>query len=243
MRIVEVESVSVLSPNMRRIELAGASLSDFPAGYEGGYVKLVFPQPGKKALNRSYTIRHFQQEPPRLSLDIVVHGESNGPGAEWSRSAKPGDRISIGGPGSCKRLSPEASWYILAGDMSAMPAILVNLAALPADAVGHVVLEIINEADKIAFDKPGGMQLHWVVNPNPTEKNTLLADTVKGLPWRDEPVGVWVAGEFASSRALREYFRHERNVGRDAMYLSCYWKIGTTDEGMKAAKRADAEAW
>ena len=27
-----------------------------------------------------------------------------------------------------------------------------------------------------------------------------------------------------------------------AMFLSCYWKSGDTDEGMKRAKRKDAEA-
>ncbi|MEX2326559.1 MAG: SIP domain-containing protein, partial [Pseudomonadales bacterium] len=54
---------------------------------------------------------------------------------------------------------------------------------------------------------------------------------------------VWVAGEFSASRRLRQYFRHERGLDKDYMYVSCYWKVGATDEGMKAAKRADPEPW
>ena len=63
------------------------------------------------------------------------------------------------------------------------------------------------------------------------------------LPWLDGQVAVWVAGEFSASRALRQYFRHDRAVDKSFKYVSCYWKVGETDEGMKAAKRADSEAW
>ena len=63
------------------------------------------------------------------------------------------------------------------------------------------------------------------------------------LPWASGRASIWVAGEFSASRTLRQYFRHERQVPREHMYVSCYWKIGDTDEGMKAAKRADPEAW
>ena len=87
------------------------------------------------------------------------------------------------------------------------------------------------------------MNLHWVVNPDPDAPNTMLEDSVMALPWRDGEVSVWVAGEFSASRALRQYFRHEKPVRKENMYVSCYWKIGENDEGMKAAKRADKEAW
>ncbi|NRA25152.1 MAG: siderophore-interacting protein, partial [Oleispira sp.] len=32
-----------ISPNMQRITLQGQDLAEFPTGYEGGYVKLLFP--------------------------------------------------------------------------------------------------------------------------------------------------------------------------------------------------------
>jgi NADPH-dependent ferric siderophore reductase len=71
----------------------------------------------------------------------------------------------------------------------------------------------------------------------------LLQDAVIALPWQKGQVGVWVAGEFGASRALRQYFRNDRQVPKAFMYVSCYWKIGATDEGMKIAKMTDVEPW
>ena len=119
----------------------------------------------------------------------------------------------------------------------------MNLARLPVDAKGHLVVEVISEEDMIDLEVPPGMEVHWVVNPEPEAINSVLEDTVMALPWQDGQVSVWVAGEFSASRALRQYFRHVRTVEKEYKYVSCYWKIGETDEGMKAAKKADTEAW
>jgi NADPH-dependent ferric siderophore reductase len=173
---------------------------------------------------------------------MVAHGDT-GPAAKWANHVEVGESIDINGPGACQMVNTSADWYLLAGDMSALPAISINLSTLPDDAVGHVMLEIIHEDDRIELDLPPGMQVHWVVNPEPEAPNSVLEDTVMALPWRDGQVSVWVAGEFSASRALRQYFRHDRQIAREYMYVSCYWKIGDTDEGMKAAKRADPEPW
>ena len=42
--------------------------------------------------------------------------------------------------------------------------------------------------------------------------------------------------------AIRRYFRDERELSKDDMYISSYWKIGSTDEQHKKAKRGAAEA-
>ena len=43
-------------------------------------------------------------------------------------------------------------------------------------------------------------------------------------------------------RRMRRYFREGLGIEKRAMYVSSYWKIGDTDEGMKLAKRMDTEA-
>ena len=101
----------------------------------------------------------------------------------------------------------------------------------------------MSEDDRIQLTAPKGMQLIWVVNPTPTEMNSSLSDAVMALPWLENQVSVWVAGEFNTSRTLRQHIRHERQVVRNFTYISCYWKIGDTDEGLKAAKKSDPEAW
>jgi hypothetical protein len=42
-------------------------------------------------------------------------------------------------------------------------------------------------------------------------------------------------------RDMRRFFRDEMKIDRKNMYLSCYWKTGTSDEGKKKAKFLDAE--
>lgn len=242
LRTVTVAEKQPLSPNMTRLKIAGESLGSFPTGFEGGYVKFLFDSDTEKPLARSYTIRHFDEQSSLLTVDMVAHGDA-GPAARWANRVVTGDIINMQGPGAVKPINTQADWFILAGDMSALPAISVNIERLPADAKGHLVLEVIDEADCLPLKVPAGMRLHWVINPEPERPNTVLEDTVMALSWLPGKVAIWVAGEFSASRTLRQYFRHQREVDRDSLYISCYWKIGETDEGMKAAKRADAEPW
>lgn len=242
LRQVVVSEKYSLSPNMQRVVLSGESLADFPVGYEGGYIKLVLPDEGEKPAVRSYTIREFDLAEKKLAIDMVAHGDT-GPAAYWANHTEAGTSVDIQGPGACQPINPNADWFLLAGDMSALPAISVNLEKLPDGAKGHVVLEIISEDDKVAVPVPQGMSVHWVVNPEPESNNTVLEDIVTALPWLAGQVSLWVAGEFSASRSLRQYFRNIQQVEKEFKYVSCYWKIGETDEGMKAAKRADTDGW
>ena len=124
-----------------------------------------------------------------------------------------------------------------------MPAISVNLEALPKEAKGYAVLEVIEERDKLELNEPKDLEIVWIKNPNPIQIPSRISETVQNLTWLDGEASVWVAGEFATSRKLRQYFRYAKRIDKNFMYVSSYWKIGATDEGMKAAKRNDAEPW
>lgn len=240
---LEVESNASITPHMRRIVLHGAALADFPADQESGYVKLVFPpdDPDGKPLMRSYTIRRFDRYRRLLTLDFVDHGDG-GPASRWARRACPGDGIRVRGPGEKKLADSGADWFLLAGDMSALPALAVNLERLPEDACGHAVIEVASEADRQPLTHPAGVELQWLVNPRSDRPNSMLADAVRALPWMSGTPYPWFAGEFDAMRNVRRYLRDERGIDKRAMYVSCYWKLGDTDEGMKRAKREDPEA-
>lgn len=245
-RTARVIRKETLSPHFIRIVLGGPGLSDFPEGYEGGYIKLVLPPlpNSEKPRVRSYTIRHFAPQTHELSLDFACHpGDDNqGPASQWAATVEVGDEITIDGPGAVKPLDAEADWVLIAGDMTALPAISVNLEALPNTAKGYAVVEVLSEADKLAIDVPPNVELHWVINSQPTSPNTCLADAVKELPWLEGKPSVWLASEFDTMRNLRSYFKLGRQVDRDNLYVSSYWKMGETDEGNKAAKKRDAAA-
>ncbi|MGH1484894.1 MAG: siderophore-interacting protein [Cellvibrionaceae bacterium] len=242
-RELVVKKKTLLTPNMIRIILGGDDLHDFPEGQESAYVKLVFAanKGATKPTTRSYTIRAFDKETLTLTLDFVAHGD-NGPASAWALGVSEGECIAIDGPGPTKLVDTSADWFFLAGDMTALPAISVNLEKLPQDAKGYVVLEVLSDADKQDLIVPKNMNVHWLINPSPDQPNTLLPDAVKALPWLEGEPNVWVASEFDSMRRLRTYFKKERGVGRGQVYASSYWKMGETDEGNKAAKKRDVEA-
>ncbi|MEM1025176.1 MAG: siderophore-interacting protein [Myxococcota bacterium] len=241
-RNLTLEKRITLSPHMVRMTLAGEELAGFPAGFEGGYVKLRLEDESVGTAMRTFTIKRFDAERRELDIDMVLHGVS-GPAARWAQNVQPGAQVTIMGPGRVKRLNTEADWFLLAGDMTALPAIRVNLAALPSYAEGYAVVEAISKEDQTELEHPPGIELSWVFNPEPTSPNGALPEAVMALPWRTGRASVWVAGEYGAARILRGYLRNDRQVDREDLYVSCYWKAGDTDEGMKVAKRSDAEGW
>lgn len=247
LRTLTVAEKNYLTPNMIRIVLTGEDLADFPEEQESGYVKLHFSanetnneNPAKKIV-RSYTIRKFDKPALRLTLDFVAHGDS-GPASAWALTTTVGDTITTDGPGAVKLVDVRADWFFIAGDMTALPAMSVNLEKLPANAVGYAVIEVLSKEDQQTLVAPAGIEIIWVINPHPDKENTCLIDHVKTLTWLEGTPNIWVASEFEGMRHLRRYFKQEKLAQRGQIYASSYWKMGETDEGNKVAKKMDPEA-
>lgn len=232
-----------LSPSMVRVTLGGAGLDGFPPDFAGGYVKLMLAPASatSKAVIRTYTIRH--QRTDAIDVDFALHGgEAAGPATKWALDARPGDTITVGGPGLPKPLPQGRDFYLIAGDMTALPAISVNLAALPADARGFAAIEIQDEADRPDLVVPEGVQIEWLVNPEPGLRPELLVDALRSAGRPEGALAGWAACEFSSMRALRDYLRGELGLGPADLYISSYWKHGLVEDDHKLVKREDAEA-
>ncbi|MES1929079.1 Siderophore-interacting protein [Salinisphaera dokdonensis CL-ES53] len=228
-----------LTPHMRRVTLGGDAMADFPADQASAYVKLMLPQPGlDKPVLRTYTVR--EQRADAIDIDFVVH-DHGGPASRWAASARAGDTIDVGGPGPTKRLDSGADWFLLIGDMTALPAISANLEILPASAVGHAIIEVVDRDDIQSLVAPAGIQIDWLINPRPGEDSDALVDAVHALHWREGQPSIWIACEFSAMRRLREHLKTERGVDRRDLYISSYWKQGSNEETHKQEKRADAD--
>ena len=243
-RVLTVLQSTKITPNFQRVTLGGDGLSDFPAGQEGGYVKLRLPAAEGKMAVRTYTIR--AQRADAFDIDFALHAETEsghaGPATDWALSARPGDSIEVGGPGPAKPLPPGHAFYLLAGDMTALPAIAVNLAMLPADAAGHAVIEVMSEDDRIDLPRPSGVTLEYLVAPQPGVQPEALRAALSRIDCPQQETYAWVACEFSAMKALRTLLREERGLGPDRLYISSYWKSGLTEDAHKIAKREDAEA-
>lgn len=252
-RLLRVIRAYSVTPHMRRIVLGGEGLTGFPDGHESANFKLLLPPADGGPLNlddlratvratrpivRTYTVRYYDAERQEVAVDFMMH-RNHGPASGWAAQASPGDEVGFAGPGQPKFVNAEADWFFFAGDMSALPAIGANIERLPPAAKGHAVLEVLSEEDRQELTFPKGIKVTWVINPEPERSNSLLLDAVKRQPWLSGQPSVWAAGEGQTARALRHYFKRERQVEKHNLYTSGYWQIGMTEDVHQIAKRKE----
>ncbi|EPQ9984885.1 siderophore-interacting protein [Vibrio vulnificus] len=247
-QVLTVVSTQTLTPNMQRIVFEGDFIKQFPQECEGGYIKLLFDARGNTDLSqlaegerpvmRTYTIRRFDAKRGAIEVDFVRHITSDthcGFAARWAMAAQVGDAISMVGPGTIAPINTDADWFFMVADMTSLPALSAKAARLPKEAKGYAVVKITEASDQQTLELPSNIELIWL-----TGEET-LAQKVTHLPWLAGRASVWCACEFDSMRQLRQYFRNEREVGRDHIYISSYWKNGVSEDGHKVLKREDAE--
>ena len=238
---LEVIKSEVISLNMLRVTLGGVGMNNFPEGFAGGYIKLrLTGKEEREVVTRTYTIRN--QRNNEIDVDFVLHGDSGGPASRWAAKCKRGDKILIGGPGPKTTVDSSKDWVLMVGDMTALPAISVNIEQLPPETIGYIVVEIFDEADIQALPVPKGVQLNWLLNSEPGKNSTVLADFVKKIDWLDGQVSAWVASEFNSMRNLRDYLQNVRRLKKEDLYISSYWKLGSNEEAHREAKLRDRQA-
>lgn len=230
-------STEFLNPHLVRVRVGGPGFAQFENRPETDkYVKIKFttPAPESHPVTRTYTVRGVDAEAQTLDIDFVVHGDE-GLAGPWAASVEAGAPISFFGPGGGYRPNPDADWFLLAGDLSAVPAIAAALEALPEDAVGTALIEI--DADDAQFDlaAPAGVEVRWLLDPS--HQASLLADAVRELEWRDGHVDVFAHGERESMKALRRVLFDERQLERTQVSLSGYWARGRTEDRFQAEKR------
>ena len=231
-RVLSVKDAWYLTPNMIRVVFAGPELVGFPSGRDGGNCKLMIPdvgeskaqflerlQNGPPPLKRTYTVRKFDPVLQELSIDFVAHGDE-GPASRWASRAKAGDFIGFMGPSPAKVAEFNADWYLVAADPSAIPVAAVALEAMPRDAKGVAVFEVTTPEDRQDIDAPKGIEVHWLIHPDPHSPSTAQVDFIKAVPWPAGRVQTCIAGESAVIRTLRDFLSNEKQVPREDTYVS-----------------------
>ncbi|MCC9175582.1 siderophore-interacting protein [Arthrobacter sp. zg-Y179] len=188
-------------------------------------------------VSRTYTVRNVDLEAREISIDFVVHGDE-GLAGPWAASAQPGEPLTFSGPGGAFNPDPDADWYLLAVDESALPAAATVLHALPQDAVGQAFIEVAGPADRQPVPKPAGVELTWLYRGDiPAGRSRMLTDAVSAAPWRDGTVQVFAHGEREAMKSLRDVLFSHRGLERRQVSLSGYWAAGRTEDVFQAEKR------
>ncbi|MDW5418172.1 siderophore-interacting protein [Iodobacter sp. CM08] len=238
-RRLQVLNSVQLTPHLQRLTLGGPELEHFPSGSNGAHIKLLLPQQGQaltlptagpkgliwpaaqdRPLVRTYSIRQFNEERKELTVDFVIHDEY-GPASFWAKHAQIGDEVGLGGPGGPALFNPDAEYFLLAGDLSALPLIAAVLEMLPNSAIGHAFIEIPSEQDQQMLQHPAGIKLTWLISPTPSLR---LPQAVLALPWPEQMVSATVAGEANAVVSIRNYLRLEKKLAVSHCYAVPYWK-------------------
>jgi NADPH-dependent ferric siderophore reductase len=248
-RLLTVKKAWYLTPNMIRVVFAGPELADFPEGREGGNCKLMIPELGEAKesfadrlhngpapVRRTYTVRKFNAETLELSIDFVAHGDE-GPASRWACSAQEGDFLGFAGPSEPKVTRFDADWYLVAADPSAIPVAATTLEAMPRDAKGVAIFEVTADEDRQIIDTPDGIEVHWLVQPDPHAPSTAQEDLIRSLNWPEGRVQTCIAGEAGVIKSLRGFLANEKQIPREDTYISGYWKIGLIEDEHQQAKR------
>ncbi|MFG2498996.1 siderophore-interacting protein [Streptomyces sp. NPDC048441] len=242
-----------LTPHMQRVVLGGEGLAEFTTGGSTDhYVKLLFdaegvtyPEPfdiqrireefprDQWPVTRTYTVRSWDPQARELAVDFVIHGDE-GLAGPWARSVEPGTTIRFNGPGGGYAPDAGADWHLLAGDESALPAIAAALEALPEGARAYAFVEVADadEEQKIS----SAAEIEWL-HRGQRPVGEALVEAVRSLDFPAGDMQAFVHGEAGFVKELRRYLRVEREVPRERLSISGYWRLGHNEDGWQASKR------
>lgn len=230
-----------LSAHLVRLTLGGPGLAGFAStGIPDEWVGLVVPG---QFQSRYYTVvSHTDGE---LVLDVVVHDA--GLVTEWAARDVVGETVTILEPKGSFAMPPDASWLMLVGDLTAMPA-MARIAA-GVDVPTRIWAEV-PEAPPGYF--PDDADITWLEQPG--DGRSRLAEVVEGLDWPQGQGYFWMAGESAQMRAIRKHLMREIKLPSTAYDVMGYWRGGAqrqpraVDPGPiyragKAAGKSDEQIW
>ncbi|WP_028659383.1 siderophore-interacting protein [Nocardioides insulae] len=268
LRRAEVVRVVDVSPNLRRLTLAGPDLSEgeMGAGYSrpefrsdgfDDHVKLVVPgadgalprigtqeenrfawNPEVLAHTRDYTVRSWEPGATSFEIDVVRHEQ--GLAADWAFAAQPGDEVHFAGPKSCALRNDEVDWHLLVGDETALPAISRWLEEAPEGTRGQAIIEVPSEADRVSVPSKAEVEVTWLVRGRtPAGTSTQLADAVRRLVLPEGRGYAWVAGEALTIAPIRRHLRHGLGLPKEDVEVSGYWRRAADQPATEPADDAE----
>ncbi|WP_374544846.1 siderophore-interacting protein [Rhodoblastus sp.] len=226
-RLLIVESVTQLTPNMRRIIFTSPELRDFVSLSPDDHIKVFLPDPSapRGTDMRDYTPRAFDPARGALTIDFALHDA--GPATLWALAAKPGDRLEIGGPRGSSVAPDDFDHYLLVGDETALPAIGRRVESLRAGVPVTTAVMVEGPQEVQHFETRADWRPIWLFRAGQhCDDAALLRDALRH--WR-APEGdgyVWIAAEARTARVLRDYMIEECGHPKAWLKAAGYWTRG-----------------
>lgn len=231
-----------ITPHLVRLTLGGDGLAGFRStGIPDEWVGLVVPG---QFQSRYYTVRSW--DGTALVLDVVVHDV--GLVTEWAMRDCVGDTVTITEPKGSFAMPADATWLLLVGDLTALPA-MARISSEVSDVPVRIWAEVASDSTGYL---PSGSDATWLEQPG--DGQSALAEVVEGIDWPEGEGYFWMAGESAQMRAIRKHLMRERKLPSTAYDVMGYWRgvarrqpravdPGPIYRAGKAAGKSDEEIW
>jgi NADPH-dependent ferric siderophore reductase len=226
-RSLMVESVTDITPGMRRIVLKGEDLADFTSLAPDDHIKVIVPGIDGAEKRRDYTPRRYDNAARSLTIDFALH--EAGPVTQWAIDARAGTPLEIGGPRGSAVVAAAVKRWLLIGDETALPAIGRRIEESGNDVTIATVVAVADPREQQSFETAATLTTRWVYRPLSDAMNAEpLIAALAGLDIIPQTF-VWIAAEASVVRAIRAYLVEERSYPLSWIKASGYWVKGKSD--------------
>ena len=251
----EVEEILTLAPSMIRIVLGGIGLDGFtPNESTDQYINAYFiPENAsysppfdleevrtlgddQRPRPRRFTVRHWNSETQKLTIDFVTHGDQGYAGT-WAQRAQIGDRLQFKGPNGSYKPDIEADWHLLAGDESALSAISASVESIPENKACSVFLIVDGPENRIDFASSPHHKINWIYRSAVPNPETALLEAIRNHGFEDGEFDIFIHGEAGEVRDIRKYLILEHQIDIESASISPYWRRDHTDEAWRSIKK------
>lgn len=189
-----------------------------------GYVRYLTLPKSTRPVIRNYTVREYHPETGRLEVDFVVHGEE-GVAGPWASSLPTGAPVALIDQGCGYRPVEGAARIVIAGDESALPAVLGILRDAPAETSGIAIIEIPHDEDRQPVAAPPGVDVRWIVRDADARPGAGALAAVRELGPDPEPVSAFFAGEQQLAAGGRRHLVNACGVPKSSVDFTGYWRL------------------
>jgi len=227
-QICAVRSSRPLSPSLHEVWLETSDLAI--AGVPGNDVMVLVGQHGDRGVRRRYSVRQTSPDTNSFALWITTHHD--GVGADWARSAQPGDHVDVVGPRGKIVLDPLADWHLFIGDESGLSSFYRMAESIEPPGRAIFIVEIDNPDDALTTTLPEGVAPTGIfVNRDgrgPGDATGLLRG-LAAFAFPPDDGAAYLFGEYATMNVLKIALL-DRGLQDDAIALKAFWRAGRSNQ-------------
>ena len=210
-----------------------------------GYLRYLRIPEGVRPIMRNYTVRAYRPANApagtgaEIDVDFVLHGTPEdgtaGPASRWAQTCSPGESVVIIDEGLAFNPEHGVDNVLLVADETGLPALAGICESLPSTATGLALIEVPSAEDALAFGRPDGVEIRWIIRPDhETKPGSLALAALRALPAISPTVHAFIVGEQSLPTMARRYLVSERGIPKESVSFTGYWRTGAASPTPKA---------